>query len=193
MGSSPAQSHSTRHTHAATNPVGHSGDGFEPCAHPTGSPATREVLRPHCCVISATRSCVTSLPQSRGSQAQLPPGGAEQPETKRRWRLGSMGNVLFQQSCLPRWGWLGEVPRPSATTSSRGSPQPASESEEHRNNGGRRGERRGRGPSQTKALRLHPRPPSFLQVFFLDPRSPQGAQHSLTGGKEDDTGSGRIL
>lgn len=42
-----------------------------------------------------------------------------------------MGNVLFQQSCLPRWGWLGEVPRPSATTSSRGSPQPASESEEH--------------------------------------------------------------
>lgn len=35
LGSSPAQSHSTRHAHTATIPVGHSGDGFEPWyAHP---------------------------------------------------------------------------------------------------------------------------------------------------------------
>lgn len=94
-----------------------------------------------------------------------------------------MGNVLFQQSCLPRWGWLGEVPRPSATTSSRGSPQPASESEEHRNNGGRRGERRGRGPSQTKALRLHPGLLPSSRCSSLTPEAPKELSTVSLGGR----------
>lgn len=80
---------------------GSSGDGFEPWyAHPEGSPATKEVPHLQGCAASVIVDPITSLPHSPGSQ--LPPGGAQQPETKqRRWGLGSMGNVLFQQSSLP--------------------------------------------------------------------------------------------
>lgn len=132
MGSSPAQSHSTRHTRSAPIPVGHGGDDLEPWdGHPKVAP---RLLKCH--IFRAVPPLpfpilsITSLPQGPGSPAQLPPGGAQQPETKQRWwGLGSARNVLFQQSNLPSLGWLGEVPRPSATASSQGSPQPASESE----------------------------------------------------------------
>lgn len=163
LDSSPAQSHSTRHTHSAAIAVGHSRDGSERWeGHPKGNPDSRKVLSLGCCAASTILGPIASLPQSPGSWAQRPPGGAQQPETKQgRWGLGSAGSVLFQPSRLPSQGWLGEVPRPSTTTSSLGSPQPASESEytETMETGGERGG----GAQPDKGSKPHPRP------LFLPP------------------------
>lgn len=113
MGSSPAQSHSTRHTHAATNPVGHSGDGFEPCAHPTGSPATREVLRPHCCVISATLDPVSPpCPRAEGLRPSYHQGEPSSQRQRGDGGWAAWGMFCFSKAAFPAGGGWGRCPDP---------------------------------------------------------------------------------
>lgn len=96
-----------------------------------------------------------------------------EPSSQRQSRGGggwaAWGMFCFSKAAFPARGGWGEVPRPSATTSSLGSPQPASESEYTGTMGteGKKGGRRARlnkGPlSPTPGLS------SFLQVRFFDP------------------------
>jgi hypothetical protein len=83
------------------------------------------------------------------------------------------------------------VPRPSATTSALGSPQPAPESEftGTMETGGKKGG--GRAQPDKGPLGPTPGLSSFLQVPFFDPLKPsKEAQHSLTLGGVEGRGRG---
>lgn len=93
-----------------------------------------------------------------------------------------MGNVLFQQSCLPHGGWLGEVPRPSATPPPWEAPsqlQSLNTQEQWKQEGERRGRARpDKGP-------VGPTPGLFLPpgVLLLPPQAPKELSTASHWGK----------
>lgn len=125
------------------------------------------------------------MPGSPGSQAQLPPGGAQQPETKqRRWGLGSKGNVLFQQSSLPTRGGWGRCQDPQLQPPPREAPRQL-RSLKAREQWKQEGRKEGGGPRQTKALQAPPQAslPSS-RCCSLTPLSPPRRLSTIShGGK----------
>lgn len=167
MGSSPAQSHSTRHAHAATIPVGHSGDGLESWdAHPTGIPATSKVPQPHSWVTAAILDPVCLSPPCPVAQGLRLSYHQGEPSSQRQSRgdggWAARGMFCFCKAGFPARGGWGRCQDPQLQPPPREAPrqlQSLNTREQWKQEGGKEGE----GPGRQRPSRPHPRP------LFLPP------------------------
>lgn len=154
MGSSPAQSHSTRPAHTATVLVGHSGDGFEPWdAHPTGSSPTRKAPYPHCCVTTAILDpvCYLLARQLRVSGSATTRGSPAARDKTGDGGWAARGMFCFSKAAFPATGGWGRCQDPQLQPPPWEAPsqlQSLNTQEQWK----QEGRKDGGGPSQTKAL-----------------------------------------